>query len=73
MSISDFKQDYQPRSIIVMDEKRYLVADSYSIVARWKNSFSQLLIVHGVSNVTQTEIHISQPLVALRLRWLLKS
>jgi hypothetical protein len=51
-SINDFKQGYEPRTIIVMDEKCDLVADSHSIVARWRNYFSQLLIVHGVSNVT---------------------
>ena len=34
---NDFKKDYQPRTNIVKDEKVYLVADSYSIVARWMN------------------------------------
>jgi hypothetical protein len=38
--ISDFKKGYQPRTNIVKDEKGDLVADSYSILARWRNHFS---------------------------------
>ena len=45
------------------DEKVDLVSDSHSIVARWRNHFSQLFNVHGVSNVRQTEIHTAEPLV----------
>ena len=40
-----------------------MVADSYSIVARWRKYFSQLLNVHGVNDVRQTEIHTAEPLV----------
>jgi len=40
--ISDFKKGYQPRTNIVKDEKGDLVADTYSIVARWRKLFSQL-------------------------------
>jgi len=40
-----------------------LVADSHSILARRRNHFSQLLNVHGVNNVRQTEIHTAEPLV----------
>ena len=43
--INDFKKGYQPRCNIVMDEKGDLVADSHSIVARWRNYFSQLFNV----------------------------
>jgi len=32
-------------------------------LARWRNQFSQLFNVHGVSNVKQTEIHTAEPLV----------
>ena len=39
-----------------------MVADSYSILARWENHFSQLLNVHGVNDVRQTEIHTTEPL-----------
>jgi len=55
--ISDFKKGYQPRCNIVKDEKGSLVADSHSIVARWRNYFSQLFNVHGVKDVGQAEIH----------------
>jgi hypothetical protein len=41
--ISDFKKGHQPRPNIVKDEKGDLVADFYSILARWRNYFSQLL------------------------------
>jgi len=33
-SINDFKKGYQPRTIIVKDEKRDLVADSHSIMTK---------------------------------------
>jgi hypothetical protein len=58
-----FKKCYQPRTNIVKDKKGDLCADSKSIVARWRNHFSELLDVHGVNYVSQTEIHISEPLV----------
>jgi len=61
--INDFKKGYQPRCNIVKDEKGDLVADCNSIVARWRNYFSQLLNVHGVKDVGQTEIHTTEPLV----------
>ena len=61
--ISDFKKDYQPRTNIVKDEKGDLVADSHSILARWRNHFSQLLSIHEVNDVRQTELHTAEPLV----------
>ena len=61
--INDFKKGYQPRTNIVKDDKGDLVADSHSILARWRNYFSQLLNVHGVNDVRQTEIHTAEPLV----------
>jgi len=60
---SDFKEGYQPRCNKVKYEKGDLVADSHSIVARWRNYFSQLFSVHGVKDVGQTEIHTAEPLV----------
>jgi len=47
----------------VKDEKGYLVADSHSIVARWRKYFFQLFNVHGVKDVRQAEIHTAEPLV----------
>ena len=70
--INDFKMGYQPRTII-KDEKGDLFADSLGIMARWRNYFSQLLNVHGVNDVRQAEIHTAEPLVPVRLSWLLKS
>jgi hypothetical protein len=49
--INDFKKGYQPRCSKVKDEKGNLVADSQSIVARWRNYFSQLFNVLGVNDV----------------------
>jgi hypothetical protein len=40
-----------------------LVTDPISILARWKNHFSQLLNVHGVNDGRQTEIHTAELLV----------
>ena len=37
--------------------------DSHSILTKWRNYFSQLLNVHGVNDVRQTEIHTAEPLV----------
>ena len=61
--INDFKKGYQPRTIIVKDEKGELVADPHSIMARWRNYFSQLLNVHENNDIRQTEIHTEETLV----------
>jgi hypothetical protein len=61
--INDFKKGYQPTTITVKDEKGDLVADSHSIMTRWRNFFSQLLNVHGVNDVGEAEIHTAEPLV----------
>ena len=49
--INDFKKGYQLRCNIVKDEKGDLVADFHSIVARWRNYFSQPFNVHRVRDV----------------------
>ena len=51
------------RSNRVKDEKGDLVADSHSILVRWRNHFSQLLNIHGVNDVRQTELHTAEPQV----------
>jgi hypothetical protein len=61
--INEFKRGYQPRTNVVKDEKGDLVADSHSILARWRNHFSQPLNIHGVNDVRQTEVHTAEPLV----------
>jgi len=61
--INDFKKGHQPRTIIVKDEKGELVADPYSIMARKRNHFSQLLNVHEDNDIRQAEIHTAERLV----------
>ena len=39
--INDMKKGYKPRTRLVKDEKVDLVADSHSIMARWRNYFSR--------------------------------
>ena len=60
--INYFKKEYQPGCNIVKDEKRDLVADSHSIVARWRNYIFQLINVHVVKDVGLAEIHTAEPL-----------
>jgi hypothetical protein len=62
-AVNYVKKGYQPRTGIVKDEKGDLVADSYSIMVRWRNSFSQILYVYVVSDVRQAELHTAEPLV----------
>ena len=59
--INGMKKGYQPRTTILKDEKGDLVADSHSNMANCRNYFSQILNVHGVSDVRQAEIHIAEP------------
>jgi hypothetical protein len=47
----------------VKDGNEGLFADSNCILNRWKNYFSQLLIVHNVSDVRQIEVHTAELLV----------
>jgi hypothetical protein len=61
--INDFKNGYQPRTIIVKDVKGDVVAGSHSIMTRWRNYFPQLLNIHGVNDVGQVEIHTAERLV----------
>ena len=59
--INDFRKGHHPRTNIVMDGKSDLVPVSHSILARWRNHFSQLFNVHGVNDFRQTEIHTAEP------------
>ena len=40
-----------------------MVTYCHSILSRWRKHFSQLFNVHGVSDVTQTDIYTAEPLV----------
>jgi hypothetical protein len=61
--IYEFKRGYQLRNNLVKDENGDLLADSHSILNRWKNYFSQLLNVHNVDDDRQIEVHTAEPLV----------
>jgi hypothetical protein len=61
--INNFKKGYHSRPNTIKDEKGDLVANSHSILARWRKYFSQLLNVHGVNDVRQKEINTAEPLV----------
>ena len=40
-----------------------MVTDPNTILARWRNHFSQLLDILGFNDVRETEIHTTEPLV----------
>jgi hypothetical protein len=61
--INEFKIGYQPRINILKDEDGSLLADPQSVSNRWKNFFKQVLNIHGVQDVRQRDIHMSEPLV----------
>jgi hypothetical protein len=48
---------------MVVDENGDLLADTHSILNRWKNYFCQLLNVHGINDFRQTEVLTVEPLV----------
>jgi hypothetical protein len=50
--INEFTRVYQPRKNLVKDENGDLLADSHSVLNRWKKYFSQLLNVHNVCDVS---------------------
>jgi hypothetical protein len=54
---------YQPRNIILKDEKIVLRYTLPHCFARCKNNFSQLFNVHGINDVRQNVIQIAEPLV----------
>jgi hypothetical protein len=64
--ISDFKNIYRFRTIIVRNKKGDLVTDCHRILASQRNYFSQQLNVHGVNDVRQTDIHTAEPPVPER-------
>jgi hypothetical protein len=47
----------------VKDDKGDLVADSNSILVKWRNYFGKLLNAHEVSDIRQAEVHTENPLV----------
>ena len=73
MDTNEFKKGYNPTANTVWDDRGDLTADSCSILARWRHHFSQLLNIHEVNDVRQTELNTAELLMPKRLRWLLKS
>ncbi|PNF13602.1 hypothetical protein B7P43_G17919 [Cryptotermes secundus] len=75
--INYFKRGSWPSSNLVKDENGDVLVDSHNILNRWRNYLSQLLnvCVHRVSDVRQTEIHTTEPLIPvgrLRLKMVLQ-
>jgi hypothetical protein len=62
-AINEFRRGYQPRSNLVKKRNGELIADSNTIVNRWKSYFFKLLNAHNVSDVKQIDIHTAEPLV----------
>jgi hypothetical protein len=48
---------------LVKDERGDLLVDPDKTGNRWKNYFSQLLNIHRVGGIRQTEMHIAEPFV----------
>jgi hypothetical protein len=74
--IKEFKKGSQPRTNIVKVDKDDLVSVFHRILARWRNSFSQIFNVNGVHDVRPTEIqqnHYYLSQASLSLIWLLKT
>jgi hypothetical protein len=61
--INEFKKGYQTRINITKDENGNMLADIQSVLNRWKNFFNQELNIHGVHDVRQVDIHMTEPLV----------
>jgi len=59
---NEFKRGYQPRSNLAKDESGDMLVESHKIKNRQKN-YCQLLNVHYVNDVRQTEMHTAKLLV----------
>ncbi|KAJ4446470.1 hypothetical protein ANN_13166 [Periplaneta americana] len=63
--LKEFKNGYQARVNVIKDENRDLLADSHSILNRWKNYFRQLLNIHRLNrnDRDETEIQTAGPFI----------
>jgi hypothetical protein len=52
---NECKRSYRPRNNLLKVVNADLLADSQTILNRWKNFFSQVLNVHNVSDVRPVE------------------
>jgi hypothetical protein len=48
---------------LVENKRADLLVDPHKILNRWKNYICQLLNMHGVGGVRQTEMHTAEPFV----------
>ena len=61
--IKYFKKGYQARVNVIKNQNEELLADSNSILNRWKDYLSQLLNVHKDNYVGEIEIQTAEPLI----------
>jgi hypothetical protein len=61
--INEFKKECQLRINVIEDENCNLLGDLQNVLNRWKNFLNQVLNVHGVHDVRQKDVHMSEPLV----------
>ena len=54
--IKDFKTEYQARVNLIKNEKEELLANSNTILNRWKDYFNQLLNVRDDNDMGEIEI-----------------
>jgi len=53
--INEFMGYYQLIVTVIKDEKGHLLAETHSILNRWKNHFHQLFHIHGTNDVRQSD------------------
>jgi hypothetical protein len=63
IGINEFKKGYQPKINIIKDENSSLLADTQSVLNRWKNFINLVLNIRGVHNVRQMDVHMAELLV----------
>jgi hypothetical protein len=61
--INEFKKDCSPKTKLMKSENSDLLADSLSILNRWKNYVSQLLNACRISDIMHMEIYRAEPSV----------
>ena len=61
--IKDFKKGYQARVNVIKNQNEEMLADSNSILNRWKDYYSQLLNVQKNNDVEEIEIQTAEPLI----------
>jgi hypothetical protein len=61
--INEFKRGCQPRNNLVKDGNGNILADSHSILSRWKNYVSDLLNVFNAGDLRQTDVRTAEPLL----------